>query len=88
MMATPNPAKPRCVDGCQTFIGHSGTGHVQCADCGLPPKVVSYADELGKVWDVLHAAGINGSGNMSAAEGVAALIEKLEVLPPPNDPVY
>lgn len=36
-MATPNPAKPRCVDGCQTFIGHSGTGHVQCADCGNPP---------------------------------------------------
>lgn len=45
-------------------------------------------DELGKVWDVLHAAGINGAGGMSAAEGVQALIEKLEVLPPPNDPVY
>lgn len=34
---------------------------------------VDPADELAKVWDALHAAGINGAGGMSAAEGVALL---------------
>lgn len=40
-MATPNPAKPRCVDGCQTLLGNSSTGQTFCAVCGNPP-----ADEL------------------------------------------
>ena len=31
------------------------------------------ADELGKVWDVLHAAGINSGGELSASEGVKLL---------------
>lgn len=30
-------------------------------------------DELGKVWDVLHAAGINSGGELSASEGVKLL---------------
>lgn len=34
------------------------------------------ADELGKVWDVLHAAGINGAGGMSASEGVKELMAR------------
>lgn len=32
-------------------------------------------DELGKVWDVLHAAGINSGGELSASEGVKLLAE-------------
>ena len=31
------------------------------------------ADELGKVWDVLHDAGINSGGELSASEGVKLL---------------
>lgn len=40
-------------------------------------KGVDHADELGRVWDVLHAAGINGAGGISASEGVKLLAEKL-----------
>lgn len=25
-----------CKAGCKTWLGHSGTGHIQCADCGRP----------------------------------------------------
>lgn len=32
--------------------------------------------ELGKVWDELHALGINGGGGMTAAEGVRQLIAR------------
>ena len=35
------------------------------------------ADELGKVWDVLHAAGINSGGELSASEGVKLLADKV-----------
>lgn len=37
-------------------------------------------DELGKVWDVLHAAGINSGGELSASEGVKLLAEDREAL--------
>lgn len=36
-------------------------------------KWASRTDELGKVWDVLHAAGINSGGELSASEGVKLL---------------
>lgn len=37
-----------------------------------------HADELGKVWDVLHANGINGTGGLSASEGVKLLANKVK----------
>jgi hypothetical protein len=73
-MPTPNPAKPRCPDGCETLLRNSSTGRVFCAKCGNAP--ISADDELGEVWDVLHAAGINGAGGMSAAEGVKVLASR------------
>lgn len=37
------------------------------------PALADPTDELGKVWDVLHAAGINSGGELSASEGVKLL---------------
>lgn len=61
----PNPHTPAGV------IGLFG-GKPQCMILDHVGNV-DHADELGKVWDVLHAAGINGAGGMSAAEGVKLL---------------
>lgn len=188
MMATPNPAKPRCIGGCETLLGNLSNGRIFCAKCGNPPAmesetpqaasyavdvelklaedelfygnsyhfvdtnghkvridpkdvvmrstikpvglfagmavvedplmapndiklvnagsgdfdpadlirairrtskvktaciILDHADELGKVWDVLHAAGINGAGGMSAAEGVKLLAARC--MPEAND---
>lgn len=81
----------KCKGNCQTFIGNASTGAVQCADCGAKPKAIAPStfpqwgsctpsdptDELGKVWDVLHAAGINSGGELSASEGVKLLADKV-----------
>lgn len=49
--------------------------HVNCNFASLTEdlKPTDPADELGKVWDVLHAAGINSGGELSASEGVKLL---------------
>lgn len=37
-------------------------------------------DELGKVWDELHTAGVNSGGTMAASEGVKELAEATRLL--------
>ena len=41
---------------------------------------VDHQDEIGKVWDVLHAAGVNSAGGVSASEGVKQLVAKLHAV--------
>lgn len=44
------------------------------------PLPVDHQDENGRVWDVLHAAGINSAGGLSASEGVKQLADKLHAV--------
>lgn len=50
-----------------------------CKAFGVPLPV-DHQDEIGRVWDVLHAAGINSAGGLSASEGVKQLVEKLHAV--------
>lgn len=39
MMATPNPAKPRCVDGCKSLICNASTGYPACCAQSVKPPI-------------------------------------------------
>lgn len=58
---------------------YAAAPHVNCNFASLTKdlKPTDPTDELGKVWDVLHAAGINSGGELSASEGVKLLADKL-----------
>jgi hypothetical protein len=86
------PVKPKCTCGRRTPFSHSHAtdcpvySHDSKGVCGKKAKalILDYIgnkpdanDELGKVWDVLHAARINGTGDLSAAEGVQLLVDRI-----------
>lgn len=64
---------------------YAAAPHVNCNFASLTKdlKPADPADELGKVWDVLHAAGINSGGELSASEGVKLLADKAKWAVPP-----